>query len=274
LKAQQKSNVLNLRRLWWNLCSHIDSILFPRICACCNRTLINAKNSQKQQKGGLSNSGRLIYDHFLCSKCADTIVSIKPPLCSICGEPFKTHSGPDHICGRCLKIRPHFDIARSIFLYDGAIQTLIHRVKYHGDGFSLKGLSDLAQPFIEIILQEFSPDLICPVPLHDSKLRQRGFNQAAALAFSIFSKNRSKIVPDILIKSKKTAPQVGLSRQERFKNIKNSFSLKKPIPPSVKKILLFDDVFTTGATVSECAKVLKRERTVNVFVITVARAPI
>jgi len=270
--VQQRSSVLNLLRPWSILCNHVDFVLFPRTCACCGIPLFNVPILKKYGKGGLSALGRPIHDSFLCSNCVKAIAFIKSPLCSICGEPFESLSGPDHTCGRCLKNKPHFDMARSIFLYEGTIQALIHHIKYHGDGFSLKALASLAKPFIETMLQDQPPDLICPVPLHDSRLRKRGFNQSAALVSTIFTKQKSKIAQDLLTKSKKTAPQVGLSRHHRIRNVRNSFRLRKPLSTSVKNVILLDDVLTTGATASECARVLKKGHDIKVFVITIARA--
>ncbi len=273
---QRRSSVLNLHRLWLILCSHAESILFPRSCACCNISLFcpeDYRPLEKRDGDGRSCGGRPSYKDFLCSRCASSIRLLISPLCSVCGEPFKTPAGPDHICGRCLKNPPGYDTARSIFAYEDTIQTLIHRIKYQAQGYPLKALAQLAKPYVSEIVEGMEqPDLICPVPVHASRLRQRGFNQASALAYEIFDRNAWWICPDILIKNRRTPPQVELSRQERLRNVKGSFGVKDPSLIRRKNVLLFDDVFTTGATVSECARTLKKNGAERVFAVTIARA--
>jgi len=114
-------------------------------------------------------------------------------------------------------------------------------------------------------------DLILPVPLHRAKQRQRKFNQAKLLAEHIALAFCKRLEHNALVKTRFAAPQAGLSRTERLKNIKDSFEVKKPKLVKDKNILLVDDVFTTGATVNECAKVLKEAGADNINVLSLAR---
>jgi ComF family protein len=116
------------------------------------------------------------------------------------------------------------------------------------------------------------PDVILPVPLHTKRLRQRGFNQAFILGKKIFPEWRDKIDPHALVRHHWTQPQTELSATERYKNVKNAFKVAKPEKIKHKKILLVDDVFTTGATVNECARILLRSQASEVVVFTFARA--
>lgn len=116
-----------------------------------------------------------------------------------------------------------------------------------------------------------TPDHIVPVPLHPKKLRQRGFNQALLLARSFFPGERKKIRSDILVKIRETESQTGLSGTERRKNLRNAFQVKNSGAVSGKKLLLVDDVYTTGTTVRECARMLMKAGAVNVDVLTLAR---
>jgi len=275
LKALQRLNAQNLPKLWLILCNYFDGILFPKFCASCHTPLIQlckeddlVKIKKKNEGGQL---GRLFNEKFLCDKCYNAIKLITSPLCSICGNPFKTQTGPDHICGHCLKKPPQFEWARSLFSYESTIQALIKEIKYNASGYGLKSLASLSKPLLATRLDKLQNiDLICPVPIHSSRLRKRGFNQAAMLAYEIFNNHKDKIVPDLLIKYKATPPQVGLSRKERYLNVSNSFRVSKKIDN--KSVLIFDDVLTTGATASECAKALKKQGAKDVFVLTIARS--
>ncbi len=116
------------------------------------------------------------------------------------------------------------------------------------------------------------PDFILPVPLHPKRLRERGFNQALVLGRKLFSKSKEKIDPHILDRHQWNRPQTGLKGAERRRNVKNVFRVKKPEKVKNKKILLVDDVFTTGATVNECARILLKNKAAGVEVFTFARA--
>ena len=116
------------------------------------------------------------------------------------------------------------------------------------------------------------PDLILPVPLHPKRLRARGFNQALVLGRKLFPKNKKRIDPHVLERHQWTVPQTGLKRTERRRNVKNAFRIKNPEKIKNKKILLIDDVFTTGATVNECARILLKNKAADVEVFTFARA--
>lgn len=115
-------------------------------------------------------------------------------------------------------------------------------------------------------------DLVMPVPLHSTRLKQRGFNQALLLADCVSAKHRIPLSYDNLLRVKPTRPQVELSEEERFRNVAGAFALQQPEFVVSKRVLLVDDVFTTGATMQECASVLKRAGAVQVTALTLARA--
>lgn len=112
--------------------------------------------------------------------------------------------------------------------------------------------------------------MIVPVPLHPSRLQERGFNQALLLAWAFFPKDQ-RVISNLLIRSRSTAPQTGFSGAARRTNLKNAFTVVKPYRLTGKKVLLVDDVFTTGTTVNECARVLKKAGAAEVMVLTLAR---
>lgn len=206
---------------------------------------------------------------LFCCDCLARIKFVNPPVCTCCGTPFP--GGRNHYCGHCLT-RPYgFQSARSAVLYDEPVAPLISNLKFRGDLSCLSTLTTIAKNspgFRELSV----PDIIIPIPLHIKRLRKRGFNQALIIAESLFPDNRSKIQPELLIRNRATPPQTGLSGSRRRKNLKNAFSAKRPQIVSGKKILLIDDVLTTGSTVDECSRILSRSGAGIIEVFTLARA--
>ena len=197
---------------------------------------------------------------------------ITSPLCLRCGVPFSAEQGNDHLCGECLTERKPYAIARSVARYEGTILSAIHMFKYHGKIGLGKALGNIMTDFVSGIWDMNAFDVIIPVPLHVKRLRQRGFNQAVILA-RVLSK-RFKIAFDVssLRRTLFTPPQVGLGREERSVNVKGAFSVVSQNRISGKKILLIDDVYTTGSTLMECSRVLLATNAEAVAVLTMARA--
>lgn len=206
----------------------------------------------------------------LCEDCLARLQFIRTPYCTCCGRAFSCGSD-NHLCGDCLKSSWKFDKARSLFAYEEIIAGLIHRLKYSG---SLTGLTTLQHLWRQspVVDDLDAPDIILPVPLHIKRLRERGFNQALLLARKLFSEEKERIRYDILARKKDTPAQTGLSGKQRRKNLKNGFSVEKASEIAGKNVLILDDVFTTGATVNECTKALKRAGCRKVEVVTICRA--
>lgn len=227
-------------------------LIFPPLCAFCGTPLA-------EDEGG-----------EICPGCLGSVRFISPPICPTCGVPFDSQSGDDHLCGQCLQGKWHFGSARALGLYDGPIREAIHALKYEGKSFLAKplvGLLDRAYPFIDY----GSYDLLVPVPLHPKRLRERGFNQALVLARAIGRKAEVPCTGFVLRKTRPSAPQIDLSPKEREKNVKGSFAVADPTKVRGKRVLLIDDVMTTGSTVNECARVLLKAGAGWVGVFTMAR---
>ncbi|GAB4333118.1 MAG: ComF family protein [Desulfobulbaceae bacterium] len=206
---------------------------------------------------------------LLCDACLSGITFINAPLCPCCGLPFRF--GVDHHCGDCLRQNFVFDAARAALEYKEPVSSLISEIKFTGSLAPLATLGHLV--FQGTVIKDLTPpDLVLPVPLHQNRLRKRCFNQALLLARRCFPQHRDLIVPDLLIRHRETVPQTGLSGTARRKNLSGAFSLTKPDMVQGKKVLLVDDVFTTGSTVNECAKVVRRAGATRIEVFTVARA--
>jgi ComF family protein len=217
---------------------------------------------------------------FLCPACTSGFLPVESPQCSRCGMVFKSRQGEDHVCGECLDSPKRFQIARSTGIYKYTLMAVIHCFKY-------KGKIQLARPLGTLLFAAFnnfwdkmSIDLIVPVPLHVKKLRMRGFNPSFLLVkdwvrIAEFLHVGFPDIPvdlNVLSRTRWTEPQTGLGRKERLANIKNAFNISNDSKITGKRILLVDDVYITGATVNECAKVLLKGGAGHVDVLTLARA--
>lgn len=210
--------------------------------------------------------------YFICKECFDSISFISHPFCLRCGKPFLTESVRDHLCGDCLIQEPYFNQVRALGKYEGTLEKIIHLFKYH-QKFSLENI-------FELLLENnqkngvnfYSYDLLIPVPLHVSRLRQRGFNQAVLLGKILHKKYQVPLQTTVLKRIVCTLPQVNLQVKERRDNVRNAFQVNGPGTVKNKAILLLDDVYTTGATMNECARVLKKSGASQVDGFVIARA--
>lgn len=208
----------------------------------------------------------------LCADCRGRITAIRSPLCLICGTPFATEAGIDHTCGACLQHPPHFASARAAALFDGPLKELIHLFKYTGKVQIRRPLALLTAAQLAPFVQKIAPDCLVPVPLHPRKLRERGFNQAVLLGQLLARQWQLPVSINNLRRIRWTEPQITLSADQRRLNVQGAFAVHDPTAFARKRLLLLDDVYTTGNTVAECAKSLKRAGATAVHVVTIARA--
>ena len=208
-----------------------------------------------------------------CDACVSRMKFFSPPRCPRCGIGFTSPSETDHLCSECLTKERYFAKARSVCLYDGLITELIARFKYGGATRLARPLGFLLAEYCdpEFLFSEL--ELILPVPLHPHRLRERGFNQSLLLARHLSRKHFLPLDFTALQRSRPTPPQTQLSGSERQANVQGAFEVGKPTAVAGKRILLIDDVFTTGATVRECARVLLNAGAGQVDVLTLARVP-
>ena len=206
--------------------------------------------------------------HGICDGCSTAFQVLRPPSCSICGSKFASDAGEDHPCGRCIKQKPSFDIAASVYLYKEGLSRAVRLLKYSKK--SLLG-SHLGSLMAGHRLAGLTYDLIVAVPLHISRLRERGFNQSELLAEGLGRAVSLEVDRYILERVRPTGSQAGMTSKERQANVRGAFSLRRGADVAGKRILLIDDVYTTGATVKECSKVLKKGGAGVVNVLTLAR---
>lgn len=229
-------------------------LLFPPLCPVC---------------GALAGDDRR---GPLCGPCWRAIPRIDPPWCDVCGRPFPAFEvaawSPAGVCGPCAIRRPAYAYARSAGYYEGTLREALHAFKFGGKTALARVLADLA---IEHGLRGHSrrTDLVVPVPLHRSRRRERGFNQAGLLAARIARAQGVPCRPRLLWRSRATAPQTDLSAAERRRNVRGAFAASPRVRG--RHVLVVDDVLTTGATVSECARALGLAGAASVGVLTVAR---
>jgi len=199
----------------------------------------------------------------ICSDCWQGIAQYSGPSCRICALPLVSEHST--VCGECIKKRPSYSRALTYGIYAGPMAEAINLMKF----FKLKRLS---QPLGSLLFNLQMPecDAIVPVPLSKQALRARGFNQSLLLAKMLSEKLKQPLLIDLLLKKKDTPAQVGLSAKERNKNLKGAFEVKEKI--NKKRLLLVDDVLTTGATAKECSRTLLKAGAKDIIVITLARS--
>ncbi|WP_144400148.1 ComF family protein [Geobacter pickeringii] len=230
-------------------------VLFPPLCHVCRKPVPEA--------------GEL----HLCPDCRGAMTPVASPCCPVCGIPFGTEGGIDHPCGDCLTAPPPFDAARGALVFAGPVQELIHRFKYGHKVHLRRPLALLAVEHLTPFVRGVAPDLIVPVPLHRVRLRERGFNQAILIGEVMARHWGAPLLRDTLRRVRPTAPQVALSAPQRRENVRGAFSVAVPERVEGRRVLLVDDVCTTGSTLAECARVLRRAGVASVAAVTVARAP-
>ena len=207
---------------------------------------------------------------MICTDCLGPLTPPVSPLCPRCGLVFISRAGVDHWCGDCIRRSPGFNKACAAGVYEHTLMAAIQRYKYHGKTQLAKPLGKILALTMKQHWKKRDIDAMVPVPLHHKRLRQRGFDQAALML-----RTTPWSVPveyGILKRVRATVPQTALHRRERQKNVRRAFQVVQPARVSGRRLLLVDDVFTTGATVNECSRVLLQHGADRVDVLTLARA--
>jgi len=229
-----------------SLISGILNILYPSRCPVCS---------------GASDQ----WNHApICRNCWSSITRYAGPSCSVCALPLASEHA--RLCGQCLQVQPPFTRVAAYGLYEGVLAESIHQFKFHG-------VRRLAKPLGHFLLHLDIPnaDGIVPVPLTKNGLIKRGFNQSLLLSRVVARHTGIRLFLDLLFKTRETAPQLGLSARDRLTNLRNAFTTGGNL--GGLRLLLVDDVITTGATVRECAKTLLDDGAKEVTVLALARAP-
>jgi ComF family protein len=252
--------------LGWSarVAASLFAVLFPSDCRICGTPLVKISRLP------------------VCQECLDAMSAIEGGVCAVCGErlfsPYAVTGAPgEPRCGLCRRVEPPFARAAAYGSYESGLRELIHLLKYGGVRPAANVLGRMLADAIATLEPEFRAEslAVIPVPLHLTKLRQRGFNQAELIArAAIKIRPRGdglRLCAGVLERKRETASQIGLTSHQRRENLRGAFGVSQPELVKGCEVLVVDDVYTTGATVSECARVLRRVGATKVWVATVAR---
>jgi ComF family protein len=206
----------------------------------------------------------------LCAGCWRAITFFAQPWCAVCGLPFPHPMGRDAVCAECTREKRSWDRARAVLRYDKNSRHLVLALK-HGDRTHMAGAFGCWMHRVggEVLS---GADLLVPVPLHWTRLFQRRYNQAALLAQAIRSAGGPPVAVDWLVRRRRTPSQGRLGFAARSRNVRAAFAMRPGRSVAGKRVVIIDDVMTTGATLEECARVLRRAGAQSVGALTLARA--
>lgn len=241
--------------MWSELCREVGDfcdLLFPPSCHLCGSDLYGASSRD------------------FCEGCRAGFVPIASPRCPVCALPFATLGGEDHLCGACLRQAPPFDWTIAAGLYEESLRLAIHRFKFDHVITLDRPLAMMINVIWEQSGVPWEPQLLIPVPLHKRRLQMRTYNQSLLIAQELGRMRGIPVAGRLLERRLETHPQPGLSIAERQANLDGAFALQRPL--NGERVLLVDDVMTTGATARACAAVLKRGGALQVAVVVLARA--
>jgi competence protein ComFC len=230
----------------------IASLFYPPACAVC-----------------FANVGP---GEYVCVSCNAKLMRIVPPFCAKCSEPFPAAISDTFTCANCSHRRLHFEAAVAAYRSRGIVRQIILDFKYSRQ-IHLRHLVArwLLAALGDARLRNAMFDLVVPVPLHPARERERGFNQSALIA-ELLSAHMTLAVKTLLERTRYTTTQTAFDRTERMQNLRGAFRLRKTADVRGLRVLLVDDVLTTGSTLSECARVLKTAGARSVYAVTAARA--
>lgn len=225
----------------------IIDLLFPRCCPVCGDIVL--------PKGGL-----------ICPGCLKKLSFVSQPACKKCGKEIS--SAQQEYCYDCSRRKRSFDYGLALLNYDDTSRRSMVKIKYKNKREYLDFYAEAIWKRYSRQLMRIKPDVLIPVPVHPSRKRRRGFNQAEVLAELLGRKMGVPVVNDALIRARKTAPQKQLGPAERLKNLSEAFAPGKNLT-GVKRALLVDDIYTTGSTIEACTRILKRSGVSQVFFVTI-----
>lgn len=226
--------------------------LFPRRCGGCDSPMHEVPGA-------------------MCWACRSSFRVIGEPMCAKCGNPIQGRADHEFICAHCDVMRPQFDRARSAVRFEGAAAEAIHRFKYNGAIWLCEELANWLETCVRVWYADLRPDFVCPVPLYPARRRQRGYNQAELLSALLARRMNWRHEPAALRRTRPTETQTHLTAAQRLSNVHQAFAVRSADCVKGRTALLVDDVMTTGATVSACARALKAAGASCVVVATLAR---
>ncbi len=205
----------------------------------------------------------------VCDRCFAKIHIVEDPRCLTCGYPFFGAVESHGDCQHCSRLRPRFSRGWSISLFRGSVRDLVYALKYENSLWALDDLAKIAE-YAEGLVDYLEDAILVPVPLHSRKLRERGYNQSELVAREIGKRFNCVISTSLLDRTVDTPSQTQFNRKDRYRNLRNAFSINpKGKIESSQRYILVDDVFTTGSTLNACASVLRKAGAKQVDVLTI-----
>jgi len=209
-------------------------------------------------------------DRKICLPCEKKLQLICEPRCKKCSKPVEDDQA--EYCADCRRKDYHFEYGYALWLYDSTMKRSISNFKYgYKKEYAKYYIQEIVKNYGKTILK-MDPDIIVPVPIHKSKYRERGYNQAEILAKGIGKELKIPVLSNLIIRNKRTLPQKQLSDKERLRNLQEAFEFNKDLadkyPRSLSRLLLVDDIYTTGSTIEACTNVLKNNGIKQVYFIT------
>ena len=231
-----------------NIFKATEDALFPPACPICGKPRV------------IRSGVRL----DICPWCLDNITYVKEPTCIKCG---KVLDDDREYCSDCMKTEHIYDQAVSLYEYSDGIKQSIYRFKYHNKReYATIYAREIADK-CGMVIKAWNADVIIPVPIHESKLKQRGYNQAGLIADNLAEQLGIDVDNNYIMRVRKTTPMKELSNMERVKNLQNAFQIHDN-GIRYSKVLIVDDIYTTGATLDACARILKQYGTDRVYAVT------
>jgi ComF family protein len=245
-------NIDRVKRLHKEICNGFTELIFPAegLCPVCQQEKSNGQRIGKN--------------------CLAKIALVVPPVCNRCGRPQRLEGYSENLCKQCRETRYYFSEARAVAVYEGSLREILTELKYRYRPELGEVLGKLLVEWVKLHHNFKDFQLIIPIPINDQKLKQRGYNQAELLAKPLQRYLGIPLTNDIIVREKITESQNALCKNERFRNMQGAFRVVAAGRLSGAKILLVDDILTTGATASEAARVLLRAGASEVKVLTVA----
>ena len=224
----------------------ILEILYPARCPICHNIL--------KGKDGI------------CPDCRKRLHYIKEPKCKKCGKQIE--KAEQEYCRDCMRFAHSFDRGAAVFAYDDIMRRSVSMFKYHNRREYAKVYAAEMHRHCRYFLHQASPEVILPVPVHPQKKRERGFNQAELVAKELGKLMKVPVDTNYLVRKEKTTPQKELTRQQRKANLQEAFAVKEN-GKYYKRVLLIDDIYTTGATIDAISEILRENQTKIIFFLTI-----
>lgn len=230
----------------------LPDLMYPPVCPFCESVI---RLSESGARGGC-----------ICSACRKTLPYVAEPRCKRCGKPVRRRE--QEYCCDCEKQEWHYESGRSLWLHTGPVKKSVYRFKYHNRRIYARAYAQEMVLRYGRTIKMWGIDRIVPVPLHGRRRRERGYNQAEVLAVEIGKLTGIPVDPHLVTRRKKTAPQKELGNRQRRANLHRAFCVQSGVEG--EKILVIDDIYTTGSTVDEMARELSESGASKVYFLTIS----